>query len=450
MTTTLTHPADGVNSVRPHSKTKAVTTGSSPGTRTYTYDSAGHLTARPGVTGVQQNYTWDGDGDLSQISQSSSVDAKMVYDSAGNRLVRQQGTTTTIYVGGAELSQTGSTLSAIRYYTHHSQTVAMRTSNAASGVSTVIPDLLGTPHVQLSQSTGAYTIRWQDPYGQVRGYTGTSWVGEKGLAGGTINNTGTTRIGARDHDPLLGFITIDPKPQAGVNPYTYSNNSPVTYSDPTGERLTRCDGPCDPAWDVAAPTPKPTPTPTPKPTPTPTPPPPPAKAPSSTGHTAYIPIPKTCTGWCQAWDAIPKNPLNLGLTYVAGKVAMQDMLARPGGQCYFESNYGINVCWGANSPLAARGGTMIGNTFVAQFKDSSLTLVDPRSRNDYASRIEHEYTHAAQWQAVGVGMLLYFINELPVKGADAVRSLAGLSPLPMGCFNFFEITAGLKKGGYQC
>src|SRR5262249_24475928 len=57
--------------------------------------------------------------------------------------------------------------------------------------------------------------------------------------GGTTDPTGLTQVGARQYDPGNGrFISDDPitdakNPQA-LNGYAYANNSPYTFTDPTG------------------------------------------------------------------------------------------------------------------------------------------------------------------------------------------------------------------------
>ncbi|MGW4524997.1 polymorphic toxin-type HINT domain-containing protein [Amycolatopsis sp. NPDC004378] len=83
------------------------------------------------------------------------------------------------------------------------------------------------------------TKRWQDPYGGDRGTPASNWPDKHGFLGGYQNTTGVTHVGARDYDPLAGrFMTADPvldtsNPQA-LNAYSYGNNSPVSFSDPTG------------------------------------------------------------------------------------------------------------------------------------------------------------------------------------------------------------------------
>ena len=57
--------------------------------------------------------------------------------------------------------------------------------------------------------------------------------------GGSKDDTGLTHLGAREYDPTLGrFASVDPvmdltDPQQW-NAYSYTNNNPVTFSDPTG------------------------------------------------------------------------------------------------------------------------------------------------------------------------------------------------------------------------
>jgi hypothetical protein len=45
----------------------------------------------------------------------------------------------------------------------------------------------------------------------------------------------------RYHDPVLGaFVSVDPLVSLSKDPYAYSSNNPITYSDPSG----LCDGSC--------------------------------------------------------------------------------------------------------------------------------------------------------------------------------------------------------------
>jgi RHS repeat-associated protein len=80
------------------------------------------------------------------------------------------------------------------------------------------------------------------PYGELRGSAPAAWPGQKGFVGGLEDkSTGLVQLGARAYDPGLGkFISVDPvtdveDPQQ-LNSYAYGNNSPVTFSDPDGQR----------------------------------------------------------------------------------------------------------------------------------------------------------------------------------------------------------------------
>jgi RHS repeat-associated protein len=234
-----TYPADGPTSIRPHTITSAVSSGSTSGTSNYTYDASGNMVTRPGLGGAQQTLAWDELGSLTKVTQGGSSVARMVYDPTGSRILRQQNGATTIYVGDAELTLKGQSLTVIRYYTHQGQTIAARTANSNASVTGLIPDWQGTTHLQVNTTTGELTIEWHDPYGQPLGKTGVGWIGERGFVGGTQDETGLTRIGARDYDPTLGaFITTDPihstQNRMMMNVYGYAGSNPTTYSDPTG------------------------------------------------------------------------------------------------------------------------------------------------------------------------------------------------------------------------
>nr|WP_246258711.1 RHS repeat-associated core domain-containing protein [Streptomyces typhae] len=63
---------------------------------------------------------------------------------------------------------------------------------------------------------------------------------DKGFLGKPVDKgTGLTHVSAREYDPSVAqFISIDPilslDQHQSLNGYAYANNSPVTYSDPTG------------------------------------------------------------------------------------------------------------------------------------------------------------------------------------------------------------------------
>ncbi len=92
----------------------------------------------------------------------------------------------------------------------------------------------------MTTTTGEVTQRRTDPYGNPRG-TSPTWPGDHGFLNKPVDATGLVQVGARYYDPELGrLISVDPvmdltDPQQWAA-YSYANNNPVTYSDPTGLR----------------------------------------------------------------------------------------------------------------------------------------------------------------------------------------------------------------------
>ncbi|MFT4225348.1 RHS repeat-associated core domain-containing protein [Micropruina sp.] len=240
-TTAYTHPANSATAVRPHSVTKTVTTGTGAATRNYTYDAAGNTLTRPGPTGATQTLTYDDEGKLTKVTTGTTINSLMVYDPSGNRILKKEGDTTTLTVAGAELrfNAATSTADANRYYAFQGATIAVRTGNTADKLLSVATDHQGTPHHQIRNDNSTVTTSWQNPFGASRGAPPTGWAGEQTFVGGSKDSTGLIHIGARDYDPQLQrFTTVDPI-LALTNPlqwngYTYSENNPTTFSDPTG------------------------------------------------------------------------------------------------------------------------------------------------------------------------------------------------------------------------
>ncbi|OKI85929.1 hypothetical protein A6A27_40020 [Micromonospora sp. CB01531] len=236
-TYTYTYPAAGA--ARPHAVTNVTASGGTTWSRNYTYDNAGNTKTRPTSTGATQTLTFDREGKI--LSSTDSATTSYIYDADGNRLIRTDPTGKTLYLpGGTEVRYTNTTTikTATRYYTHAGQTIAIRTG---TGLSWIASDHHGTAELTINATTLAVAKRRMLPYGEQRGSTAGTWAAgmDKGFVGGTQDPTGLTHLGAREYDPTIGrFISVDPvmdltDPQQW-NPYTYANNSPVTFSDPSG------------------------------------------------------------------------------------------------------------------------------------------------------------------------------------------------------------------------
>ncbi|MDX8031676.1 polymorphic toxin-type HINT domain-containing protein [Lentzea sp. BCCO 10_0856] len=222
------------------------------GTRkaSYTYDEVGNTLTRPSPGSATQTMTWDLEGRVATTVDESGA-SSYVYDADGHRLIKRDPTGRTLYLPGQELRYTASSgaKTCTRYYTHAGQPIGTRTS---TGITWMSADQQGTTQITINALSQKVSTRRTLPFGEVRGGTGT-WPAfmDKGLVGGTVDNTGLTHIGAREYDPAIGrFISVDPimdttDPQQW-NGYAYANNSPVTFSDPTGLLAMGCmdDGPC--------------------------------------------------------------------------------------------------------------------------------------------------------------------------------------------------------------
>ncbi|MFJ4977222.1 polymorphic toxin-type HINT domain-containing protein [Streptomyces coeruleorubidus] len=214
---------------------------------TFSYDKAGNTTGRQ-HGGTNQTLEWDVEGQLRKVTEpvegGGTKTTSYLYGADGERLIRTGADgSRTLYLGEAELtvSADNTTAKAERFYAHPD---GMTTVRATGGVrQLMISDHHGTSHtvVDMVDAAMGVTRRKSMPFGEARGQQPTDWPGQRGFVGGTVDeDTGLTRLGARDYDPVTGrFISVDPMVDYGqpatMNPYAYSNNAPATFSDPTGE-----------------------------------------------------------------------------------------------------------------------------------------------------------------------------------------------------------------------
>jgi RHS repeat-associated protein len=137
---------------------------------------------------------------------------------------------------------------AVRAYSIAGSAVAERTNGPTGG--NVLRWLAGDAHntatLEVVVSTGASTVRYEDPYGNPRG-TNPGWSsGHTFLNDDQAGTSGTVTIGARIYDPVIGkFLTVDailtPFNPVANNGYTYSASSPENFSDPSGNCMLNPD-----------------------------------------------------------------------------------------------------------------------------------------------------------------------------------------------------------------
>jgi RHS repeat-associated protein len=204
------------------------------GTETYGYNALGQTTSR-GKAGNNQTLTWDREGRVATVAGTGGT-TSFVYSANGDRLLRKDPSGTTLYLGNQEIQSAGGSVTVTRYYSHGGKVVAM---NRAGILTWLAGDHQATAQLAIDANDLTVTRRRQFPFGGPRG-AAVAWPGERGFVGGVQDaSTGLTHLGAREYDPLIGrFISVDPlmnlaDPQQ-MQGYSYANNSPITFSDPTG------------------------------------------------------------------------------------------------------------------------------------------------------------------------------------------------------------------------
>ena len=216
---------------------------------TYTYDVTGNTRSRV-LNGDTQSLDWDKQGELTKVTNADGTVTQYTYDASGERILRDTSKEKTFYLPGMELHLDKSTskVTTTRYYAFGAMQIAMRD---AAGVHFLASDHQGTSQLAINAKTGETTRRRTDPFGNPRDESTSSsssraWVNDKGFVGGTVQkSTGLTTLGAREYDSDTGrFISADPiidytDPQQ-INGYSYSNNNPVTFSDPSGLKPDDC------------------------------------------------------------------------------------------------------------------------------------------------------------------------------------------------------------------
>nr|WP_246421894.1 RHS repeat-associated core domain-containing protein [Nocardiopsis mwathae] len=238
-----THPDPG--QLQPHALKKVEETGPE-GDRLekYDYDESGNMTGRL-TAEHDQNLEWDAEGNLVKVTENDGGQATTyTYDANGDRLIRRDAQSSTLYLPGMELRFDATTqkTEATRYYEHAGETVAVREDDGS--LSWLVSDHHGTGQLAIDATTGEVAQRRFTAFGEERSSTG-EWPGEKGFVGGTIDaSTGLTQLGARAYDAAIGrFISVDPvmdpTDAQQMHGYVYSNNNPVTWSDPSGLFLSK-------------------------------------------------------------------------------------------------------------------------------------------------------------------------------------------------------------------
>ncbi|MFI9461597.1 polymorphic toxin-type HINT domain-containing protein [Streptomyces xiamenensis] len=213
-----------------------------PGIRSleeYAYDEAGNTISRQ-IGGDTQELTWSAEGGLEKVEEADGAVTEYLYDADGQRLIGRTPTETTLYLGHTEVTvaKGSATARGTRYVDAGGGHMVI--FEDSGDISFSLADHHGTGQVSVDAYTMEVNHRRSLPFGDVRGTEPAYWPGTRGFVGGTTDvSTGLTHLGAREYDPALGrFISLDPvmdltDPQQ-IHGYTYGNNNPLAFSDPTG------------------------------------------------------------------------------------------------------------------------------------------------------------------------------------------------------------------------
>ncbi|WP_369146611.1 RHS repeat-associated core domain-containing protein [Streptomyces sp. R44] len=236
------------NATQPHTLTSA--TSPTAGTSSaYTYNPTGTTETRTLHGGTQtQTLKWTPEQKL-ESNTIGNDKTTYVYDAAGNRILENSPTGSTLYLGESELTTNGTSITrASRTYSQAgAPTVVRSTTNQSTTAHTLdilLTDHLGTAHTTVEAGgTQPVTRRNFKPYGEPRGTKPAEWPNKRSYLGVGIDDaaTGLTHIGAREYDQNTGrFLSADPiidiADPLQINGYTYANGSPISKSDPTGLR----------------------------------------------------------------------------------------------------------------------------------------------------------------------------------------------------------------------
>ncbi|MFE9776426.1 polymorphic toxin-type HINT domain-containing protein [Streptomyces sp. NPDC005931] len=209
------------------------------------------------ISSGTHTHTWDDEGRIATTTAPNGIKTTYLYDAGGQLLIRAtENGERILYAGATELHlRADNTTWAQRYYTADSVTAAVRSNESGTNTLTYLAgDHHGTSSLAVTPNgTQAFTKRYTTPFGADRGEAAgdtTTWPDDKGFLGKTRDEgTGLTHIGAREYDPTLGqFLSVDPvletdKPHT-LNGYSYANQNPATFSDPTGLCLDPGNGRC--------------------------------------------------------------------------------------------------------------------------------------------------------------------------------------------------------------
>ena len=175
----------------------------SVGGQSCSYDANGNQTSGPG-----RSVSWSAEN-MPTSATNAGVTESYTYNADGQRVTRTASGVTTVYFEGMWEEQTNGS-AATRYYSLNSQTVAMRRMAGATATMTYLHgDHLGSMGISTANNGTLASVQEFDPWGKVIATAGTVAT-QRNYTGQYLDGTGFLFYNARYYDPNLGrFLSAD-------------------------------------------------------------------------------------------------------------------------------------------------------------------------------------------------------------------------------------------------
>jgi RHS repeat-associated protein len=203
----------------------------------FCYDANGNMTQK--IDGSSTNYTYDAENRMTAVSGAAT--ATFVYDGDGNRVKGVVGGVTTTYIGNyfepLQGRWTGSTSTMKKYYYAGGSRVAERKGTTLYWL---LSDHLGSTSITATSSGSKTAELRYKAWGETRYTYGTTQTTIRYTGQREESSLGLYWYASRWYSPGLGrFVSPDsiiPQPGSPLawDRYSYTNNSPIRYTDPSG------------------------------------------------------------------------------------------------------------------------------------------------------------------------------------------------------------------------
>ena len=209
----------------------------SDATFTYQYDGEGNLTSKTARDGAVATYfSWNALHQLVEIEAPDGAITEFVYDGLGRRIaVEHEGEVTRLVNDGLNvraITNAAGTVTA-SYVHEHGYDAVLAQIQPSGEVAYPLTDGNRTV-AAITDDQGAVTARFRyDSFGNPAAANPAADP-TNSFTGLTADTSGLYFARARYLDPTIGrFLGEDPV--TAVNPYSYANNNPLSFTDPSGE-----------------------------------------------------------------------------------------------------------------------------------------------------------------------------------------------------------------------